>query len=584
MPSARLVAGCLAGLVAVLLTAPALGTDGARAVEARLRRPVALALAPNDDFVYVANRCGSISVIDIAAATLVQEVAVGRQLADLVHVQDRVFLAVDEEAHQVVQLEIERDQVRVARQCAVSPYPVSVLVDQSRQVAFVASLWSRRLSRVAWQGPELRVESVLDLPIAPRCQVLTPDQRHLIVADSFAGRLALIDIEAWQLVTIRSFPGHNIRGLACSPNGQMLAVAHQMLNDLARTEMNDVHWGLLMSNDLRWLRLDSLLSVEKDIYAGAHVQPLGEAGNATGDPSHLVIAEDGRVVVALGGVGQIAVGREADYSLYRIPAGKRPMDLALSRNGKRAFVANMLGDSVSIVDLDQRDALAEIPLGPPAELSLADRGELLFFDARLSHDSWMSCHSCHTDGHTNGGRNDNFSDGSFGAAKRVLTLLGCADTAPFAWKGSVPALQAQIRNSVTHTMQGDRPVTTAEAEALEAYMTTLVPPPSVDQLRGTVDAGATARGEALFRERGCVQCHAPPSYTTPEVYDVGLVDEKGNRHYNPPSLRGTSQRGPYFHDNRAERLEDVFRVHRHQLDEELTDAQLSDLVALLRSL
>src|SRR2546429_167098 len=83
-----------------------------------------------------------------------------------------------------------------------------------------------------------------------------------------------------------------------------------------------------------------------------------------------------------------------------------------------------------------------IPLGPQPELSLAERGELLFYDARLSHDGWFSCHSCHTDGHSNGLLNDNLGDGSFGAPKRVLSLLGVRDTGPWAWNGTMPDLEA----------------------------------------------------------------------------------------------------------------------------------------------
>jgi len=42
--------------------------------------------------------------------------------------------------------------------------------------------------------------------------------------------------------------------------------------------------------------------------------------------------------------------------------------------------------------------------------------------------------------------------------------------------------------------------------------------------------------------------------------------------------------GPYFHDNRAASLEEVFTRHRHQLTREFTPQELSDLVAFLRSL
>ena len=63
-----------------------------------------------------------------------------------------------------------------------------------------------------------------------------------------------------------------------------------------------------------------------------------------------------------------------------------------------------------------------------------------------------------------------------------------------------------------------------------------------------------------------------------------LKDERGNSKFNPPSLRGISQNGPYFHDGRAENLEAVFQKFGHQLDRELSGQQISDLIAYLNRL
>jgi cytochrome c peroxidase len=254
-------------------------------------------------------------------------------------------------------------------------------------------------------------------------------------------------------------------------------------------------------------------------------------------------------------------------------------------------VANTLDDSISVVDLQQRAVAGHIPLGPQPELTLAQRGEQLFYDARLSLDGWFSCHSCHTDGHTNGHRNDNLGDNSFGAPKRVLSLLGVADTPPWAWTGYVHDLRVQAEKSITTTLRGRQPPHEVVA-ALAAYMETLEPPPSVDRLRMAVaDPAARAawhqsvqRGREVFDQHGCAACHEPPTYTSRDNYDVGLADELGTRHFNPPSLRGISQRDAFFHDNRAATLEEVFTRYKHQLSGELSPDQLRDLVTFLRSL
>ncbi|MDA1054717.1 MAG: hypothetical protein O3C40_30185 [Planctomycetota bacterium] len=554
-----------------------------------LRQPVGLVLSHDGQTLYAANRLtGTISSVDVAKGDVVGEAAVATQLSDLKAVAETPFLlATDEARHELLLLKVDGPRIDVQQRLPVSPYPVTVVISEDGRRCVVASLWSRRLTFVELprgSDAEARVTNSLDMPFAPRTQLLVKGDTQLIVADSFGGRLAIVDMKKHSVVHVREFPGHNIRGMEVSPNGEMLIVAHQMLNELAHTVRNDVHWGLLMSNDLRWLKLAAVLEPGTDLYEGAHMHPLGEAGSATGDPAGLTLTAKGAVVVSLGGVGEIAIGKEDDFSLYRIHVGRRPTAIVADRDARHLYVANTFDDAISVIDVEEREVIDSISLGEQPELSLVQRGERLFYNANLSHDSWMSCHSCHTDGHTNGLLNDNFSDASFGAPKRVLSLLGRRHTEPFAWAGTADTLEAQIHKSMTHTMQGDDPPTAEQLTALAAFVETLAPPPSIDQARGTQDRAAVDRGRELFGNLQCTNCHAPPVFTTPDTYDVGIDDKLGKRKFNPPTLLGVGQRGPYFHDNRATTLEEVFLKHKHQLDHELSADQLKDLLSFLRSL
>src|SRR5262249_30567558 len=157
------------------------------------------------------------------------------------------------------------------------------------------------------------------------------------------------------------------------------------------------------------------------------------------------------------------------------------------------------------------------------------------------------------DGHTNGLLADTLGDGSYGTPKRVPTLLGVKDTAPFGWTGGMKDLEAQLRSSVETTMRGAR-LTAAQEADLMAYLRTLAPPPPLGRSAETRPEAAVRRGEAVSRAQGCTSCHDQPAYTSAKNYDVGLADEAGHRTFNPPSLRGVSQAGPYFHDGRARTL------------------------------
>jgi cytochrome c peroxidase len=580
-----------ASVLFLLASAVCQAADRAPQLAKQLRRPIALSFDLAGEWLYVANRdSGSITALT-AAGKIQAESAVGKQLSDFVPVPGAdLFLATDEAAHQLLVVKANQERLDVVQRLPVSPYPVGVTVWNEGQNAAVTSLWSRRVTFVDLNVKasdftnRASVTRVLDLPFAPRKLILLPKQQKLIVADSFSGRLAVIDPKTHTIDALRQFPGHNIRGLAVSANGEMLLVAHQMLNELAHTIRNDVHWGLLMSNDLRWLKIDSVLAGGRETYFGSHMHPLGEAGQGGGDPHGLDVAADGMVVVTMAGAGQVSVGKENDFSLQRVDVGQRPVAVRIAPGGKNAWVVDQYADSLVRVDLVNYEVAETISLGPQPELTLAQKGEVLFHDSRLAHDRWMSCHSCHSDGHANGQMNDNFSDKSFGAPKRVLSLLSQKDTAPYAWNGEAADFLKQIRSSLENTMQREDEIPDGDVQALAAYVSTLELPPPLDELRGAADPAAIARGKQAFENHDCARCHAAPTFTTPKAYDVGLTDKLGNKLFNPPSLRGVSHRGPYFHNNSAATLDDVFQKHQHPSGAEYSEDEVKDLVKYLRSL
>lgn len=584
---------------------------------AALRRPVGLAVSPNGERLFVANRkTGTISIVDPEAKKVIAEPNIGVQLSSIERdPSGKLLLVTDDAAHELIIVKINDDELTVTQRLPVPKYPLKVVVSPDSKTAYVASLWSRQLARIQLTPDELgqaTVAEVLSLDFAPREMLLLPEQKRLLVADNFGGKLAVCEIAPLKLALAHEIPAHNIRGLRLSAKGDKLLVAHQMLNEKAHSIQSDVHWGLLISNDLHWIRLDSVLNAadpkDNPLYRGGHMHPLGEPGRGGGDPTSLDVAADGRVIVTLGGTDDISVGKEDDFSFRRIRfAGtgsyeygdqeyenpqaatnvlRRPIAVKFSPDGKRAFTADMFGDTVSLVDLDEQEITGKIPLGTrPKDVSLVDRGEEFFFDARLSHDGWMSCQSCHTDGHTNSQMNDNLSDGGFGSSKRVLSLLGQRDTAPYAWSGKVLDLKSQVRNSLEKTMLNRTTPTEEQIDAIVAYVAQLPLPPPVAELREErLDAASVARGKMLFAKRECSRCHAGSQFTSAEAFDVGLVDELGNRKFNPPSLRGLSHRGPYLHDNRAATLEEIFTKHRHPEGEAFSPADARDLANFLRGL
>jgi len=561
------------------------------------RGPVALAQV--ERMLLVANgHRGTISMIDAKAGRVVSETAVAKRLTDLAVLPGGEWLLVtDDEANRLSLVHRDGQVLKVQHHDPVPTGPVSICVARDGKFCAVASLWARQVTLFDTSQPNqgLRGFSPINLPFAPRLQWLNTTGTRLVVADSHGGRLAVIDTVTRKVISLRRLDGHNLRGMATSPDGKQLLVTHQMLTSFVPTVRQRVFWGTVMGNVVKAINLDDLLtprqeqrtdsSREIDI---AHwgLYPLGEPGNAAGDPGVIHVTPGGKTLVALGGVHEVALRGTPRQSFRRIKVGRRPTALIVSADESLAYVVNTSDDTVSVIDLDDAQVSKTISLGPRAKLMPADKGEQLFYDAKLSLDGWYSCNSCHSDGHTNGLTNDNFSDATEGTPKQIPTLRGVGQTGPWTWTGGRPKLHESIRASILSTMQAKKKSSASDdnVRAIAAYLRTLPPAPSLTVARGTVDQVARQRGLAVFKSQDCGECHKSPRFTTTEAYDVGLHDEAGAKRFNPPSLLGVSQRGPLFHDGRAATLEEVFSKVRHQIDKRLSQKDTGDLVEYLRSL
>ncbi len=563
----------------------AIAADGPALAAAR-RQPIALVFSADGSRLFVANRAnGTISTIDVHARKVLAESAVGQRLEDLAALDDRQhWLTIDSARNELLLLRREGESFASVRSLEVPLDPVRLSVAKGSGESFVAvtSRWGNRvtvLRCVADDGntQQLLRDHIFTLPFSPRALLWLDAGRTLVVADAFGGRIAVLDVANRKLASLRTIPAHNIEAMTFDHTRSHMIITQQFLNHRSETTADSIHWGFLLTNSIRSLRLADLLDPKANLVAGSHLAHLGEPGHGGGDPTGIVVLPNDDVLTTLAGVNEVAIGQTDAPDRLRIAVGTRPTSVALSPDGKTACTANTLDDFVSFIDIASKRT-ETVSLGPRPALTDIDRGERLFYDARLSHEGWMSCQSCHGDGHTNGRLADTLGDGSFGAPKLVISLLGTADTAPFAWNGGIADLETQVRKSIKTTLRQNEP-TDEQVHDLTTFLRTLKPPPPPIDL----DAASVGRGEAIFTARKCARCHAPPTYTSPKTYDVGLSDEAEQEKYNPPSLRGAGRRDSFLHDARARSLDEVFQRFGHPNDSTYTDREAADLSSFLKS-
>jgi cytochrome c peroxidase len=285
-------------------------------------------------------------------------------------------------------------------------------------------------------------------------------------------------------------------------------------------------------------------------------------------------------------------------------------DLAAQTTGSQADALPLIADEEPITPIP------DPPAADPARLAL---GERLFNDRRLSHDGTFACTSCH-DIHTNGadGLLHHIAGASGKPPLATPTVFNAALSFRLNWQGNVRTLEAQtealienpsnMASSVTEILgklgsdrttvrqfevaYGHGPDKTSLLDAIAVYERSLVTPDSrFDRwLKGdrTALSADEQHGYLLFQSLGCVACH--------QGVNVGgnLYERHGIFHplaspwpevLRVPSLRNVAVLAPYFHDNSAPTLDDAVReMALAQLDQTLTDDQVSAIIAFLRTL
>jgi cytochrome c peroxidase len=479
----------------------------------------------------------------------------------------------------------------------LGPFPRS-LVFANNEKLYVAVAGSDEIAEFDWTSR--KVTHRWRAPREPRQLALSADGEYLAGASSRSAQVRLWNTRTGQQVWERRIEdAFNLRGLVFTPRG--VVCAHTVRREFPVSREN-IEEGWVIDNRL------TRLALKRDAVPPLEQIALDRRGTAVGDPHGLALDPSShRLALTGSGTHELLLldtaalpwngGDPGDFldvglakdpdKLRRIPVGGRPLTIAFRPGGEQIVIANYLLDALQIIDVRTSKVARTIALGGPAQPTLARQGEELFYDATRSHHQWFSCHTCHTEGHTCGLTFDTLNDDSYGNPKLTPSLRGVARTGPWTWHGWQKDLVAGVVKSYTETMFGLKP-TPEETRAVVAFLETLDHPPNPHRPKGQ-RSDAARRGEALFEGKArCVRCHPPPEYTSPHTYDVKLEpDGSPYPRWNPPSLCGVFDRGPYLHDGRARTLDELLqKPHAPEKlgGQPLTPAERRDLLAFLESL
>jgi hypothetical protein len=295
------------------------------------------------------------------------------------------------------------------------------------------------------------------------------------------------------------------------------------------------------------------------------------------------------------------LGKPTEFVITHIPTEHSPRGIQITRDGKTAFIANALDDSLTVVDLEKLEAVRRIDFGGPKVITKVRHGERVFHSANISFRRQFSCHSCHPDGHIDGLTYDIEPDGIGISPVDNRTLRGILDTAPFKWEGTNPSLQRQCGPRLAVFFTRIQPFTPEELSALDNYICTIPRPPNRYRPLGAELTDAQRRGKKMFERtmtndgriipkgNRCATCHFPPLFTDRRRHDIGTklsLDRESN--FDTPHLNNIYDSAPYLHNGIAETLEEIWTRYnpddKHGVTNDMTKDQLNDLIEYIKTL
>jgi YVTN family beta-propeller protein len=429
--------------------------------------------------------------------------------------------------------------------------------------------------------------------------------------------ITVIDTDSALVAERVPVPGANLMlGAAWHPSGEYALVT--LLRTKNLVPMTRVNRGWTISNGLgvvwRDGTVDQVLLDESDRCfpdpADVCITPGGRYALVTSTSTDRVAVVDLEKLIALlkaatpqerEHVLPNHLGKPTEYVVKYIPTANAPKGLTCSADGRTVFVANMLDDSVTVIDAQKLEAVGRIDLGGGRELTKRRRGEKLFHNAAITFRRQFSCSSCHPDGHIDNIVYDIEDDGIGMGPIDNRTLRGVNDMAPYKWTGVNPSLRRQCGPRLAVFITRIQPFTPEQLDDLHYYLCSIPRPPNRYRKLGEDLSEPQRRGKAMFErartndrrtipvENRCVTCHPPPLYTDGRIHYVGTkfpYDREGK--FDAPHLLNIYDSAPYLHNGIARTLEEIWTKYNpqdeHGVTNDMTKDQLNDLIEYLKTL
>ena len=620
--SALFAAAAFAGvLVASRSGAAPLGVQPSTAVPADYLTPIELRFSPDGSKLYVVCEDGdSVLAVDLRTRLVVGRTKVGHRPQDVAVSPDGKTLYVSNSWSDTVS-EIDAATFSVRRTLPAGWGPVGLTTDRWGKVLYVANSIGNDVSLLDLsRGVEIKRLAAWR---SPHQVTLSRDGRSVYVSNLLphvappdeppVSELTVIDTEKQVTAERILIPGVvELRHIAEAPAG----VGGYLLVPFMRPKnlgpLIRVSQGWIVTHGMAIVRPGSNVQMQRgnievaqvlldDIdhyYAGANgaaFTPGGQYALVTSSEANVVsIIDTSKLQRLLRYARKEELPNRLDsareFVVRRLPTGSNPAAVVVSPDGRLAYIANRLDDSLTVVDIRRLQVKSRIDLGGPKGITALRHGEQLFHDAHYCFQGQFACATCHPDNHIDG-LAWNLETPQLGR-DRVLnrTLRGIAETAPYKWNGHNPDLETQCGLRIAKFLFQSEGFNHDQLEDLVGFIKSIALPPNRHLAADGQLTPLQERGREIFFKKNCDTCHTPETHYTAKIStDVGTAskyDTSGR--FDIPQLDRVYERPPYLHNGEALSLEEIWTKYnasdKHGVTSDMSKEQLNDLIEYLKTL
>jgi len=250
-------------------------------------------------------------------------------------------------------LVVNTEKNKVTREIKVGVRPHSVVVSRDGETAYVSNQWSDNVSVIDLE--EYIVKDTLRTGGGPAGLILSADGNSLYSANSFSSDLSIIDLTSG-VERNRLFTGNNPTGVQISPDGnQVLVTSRRTLGlpygDTLRCELtvvNDKKQRVAERLDIKqaYMMENIAFTPSGDLVIIPLIRPKNNVPT-------IQIERGWMMTNGIGIIEQKPSGRTIQLLLDEPNAYfADPFDIAITPDGKKAFVSHAGVDRISVIDID----------------------------------------------------------------------------------------------------------------------------------------------------------------------------------------------------------------------------------------